>query len=68
MKEIKGNLIEYISGDLIAINLDKVQSIYYSNNTSSITVNFGGEDYYIFNENVVTESSWHLLSAMLENL
>ena len=32
------------------------------------TVNFGGEDYYSFTKNTVTEASWNLLNVMMVNL
>lgn len=70
MKEIKGNLIEYINGNLIAINLHKVQSIHFSKNTGHefYTVNFSVDDYHTFRIIEVTESSWNLLKTMFENL
>lgn len=70
MKEIKSCLIEYKSGHLVSINLLNVQTIYYSNNKDyeSYIVNFGGEDYYSFTKNTVTEASWNLLNVMMVNL
>lgn len=67
MKEIESHLITYISGDIVAINLNKVFTIYYSQPNSeneSMVISFSADDYYTFHKNKVTESSWNLLHTI----
>lgn len=70
MKEIKSCLIEYIDGNIVAINLNKTITIYYSKSGEheSMVVTFFADDYYTFYKNRVTESSWGLLHAMMHSL
>ena len=70
MKEIKSCLIEYIDGNIVAINLNRVITIFYRNVTGyeSMIVTLFADDYYTFDKTKVTEQSWILLHAMMHSL
>lgn len=70
MKEIKGCLIEYNDGNIRAISLNKVLTIFYSKSDEheSMIVTFCVNVYYTFHKNKVTKCSWNLLQNMMRSL